>query len=693
MSSQVVITEKGSQARDVSAAVGTRYGRVFPAEGHLLDLVEPGAVNPEWKRWSTELLVPADGLYPLAPATSGNRPRKLKAIRQALRSAERVWIATDADREGQLIGQEILEFCRFRGDVMRVLFVAQDPATIRAAFEAARPNSEQANLYAAGEARRQVDQICNLSLTRAATVTLRPDGRGALGVGRVKTPTLGIVCRRELEIRAFRSVRYWLIAARCAAASGGRFTLWHAPEQKILDQGEARTLAASVTGMKGPLEVEATRKRRGPPGLFDLPELQQACSRRFGWTSSRTLELAQSLYDGEGRKILTYPRAETRYLPESARRDFLEVIAALRRTGVAAWSGAAVPEPAIVRTGKQGSFWDKGLEGCSHHALIPNVRTIGDLPSILPRLSEDERRMFDLVARACLAAVMKDHEYRQTDVALILDGREFKATGRQTVEPGWTSVLPQKSKKDDEQPLPPLANGEQAVVEEAEAEARDTKPPPRYSEGTLIAAMKNAWRFVTDPQLRARLKDAKGIGTPATRDTIIKGLRRQRLLEADGRSLVPTAAGLELHQVLEAADPALVDPGRTAEMECLLDGVATGAEPMGKAIETITSAAGESIRRLIAKSDTVSTAALVSGVQNQRGGKAGRPGAGAGGGARAPTAKMVSFAQDLAKRKGLDLPEGWDSDSSVTRAFLDEHAGPRRKPAATGGGPAVPGGP
>ena len=683
MGSQIVITEKGSQARDVSAAVGTRYGRVLAAEGHLLELVEPADVNPEWKRWSTELLMPPGGLYPLTPAAATNRRRKLKAIREALRRAERVWIATDADREGQLIGQEILEFCHFRGAVMRVLFVAQDPETIREAFAAARPNSEQANLYAAAVARRQVDQICNLSLTRAATVTLRPNGRGVIGVGRVRTPTLGIVCRRELEIRAFRPVSYWRIAARCVAASGGRFTLWHDPEERILDKGDAFTLAARVTGMEGPLSVEATRKRRRPPGLFDLPSLQQACNRRFGWTSARTLELAQSLYDGEGRKILTYPRAETRYLPESAKGDFLEMIVGLRRAGVAAWSGAAVPEPPVIRTGKAGSFWDAGLAGCSHHALIPNVRTIGELPSILARLSEDERQLFDLVARACLAAVMEDHEFLQTDVVLELDGREFKATGRQTQEPGWTAVLPPvsrgKENDADAQALPSLGNGELARVTEAEAEPRATRPPPRYSEGALIAAMQNAWRFVDEGPLRARLQEAKGIGTAATRDGIIAGLRKQRLLTDKGRNLVPTEAGLELHRVLEAADPSLGDPVLTAELECLLDSVATGVESMDRVMETICSAAGASIRRLVAKSGSVSTGALAAGEKNPGSGKTGRSRSRGGGAARAPTTKMIAFAKDLAKRKSVDLPEGWDSDSSVCRAFLDEHAGPRRR--------------
>src|SRR5918997_1951944 len=171
MTNQIVITEKTSQAKDVRAAVGGRYGAILPAEGHLFDLLEPEEVSPDWKRWTPVLLRP-DGLYGTKPASGGNKASKLKAIRDALRTAKRVWLATDCDREGQLIGQEILEHCRYRGPVMRVMFTAQDPQTIREAFAAAKPNSEYASLYGAAVARRRADQIYNLSLTRTATVTL-----------------------------------------------------------------------------------------------------------------------------------------------------------------------------------------------------------------------------------------------------------------------------------------------------------------------------------------------------------------------------------------------------------------------------------------------------------------------------------------------------------------------------------------
>src|SRR6476660_696570 len=232
MADQIVITEKSSQAKDVRAAVGSRYGDILPAEGHLFDLLEPEDVVPAWKRWSSILLRP-EGLYGTRPAEGGNKAAKLKAIREALRKVKRVWLATDCDREGQLIGQEILEHYQYRGQIMRVMFTAQDSQTIREAFAGAKPNSEYASLYAAAFARRQADQIYNLSLTRTATVILGRGARGVIGVGRVKTPTLAIVCQRELEIRNFVPVAYFEVVATAKVAGGG-FKMRHAPQEKIL---------------------------------------------------------------------------------------------------------------------------------------------------------------------------------------------------------------------------------------------------------------------------------------------------------------------------------------------------------------------------------------------------------------------------------------------------------------------------
>jgi DNA topoisomerase-3 len=661
MADQIVITEKTSQAKDVRAAVGSRYGYVLAAEGHLFDLLEPEDVVPAWKRWSPILLRP-EGLYGTRPAEGGNKAAKLKAIREALRSAKRVWLATDCDREGQLIGQEILEHYDYRGQVMRVLFTAQDSQTIRDAFGRAKPNAEYAPLYAAAVARRQADQIYNLSLTRTATVILGRGARGVIGVGRVKTPTLAIVCRRELEIRNFVPQAYFEVVAT-ANASGGQFQMRHAPQERIVRREIAQEVVKAAQGFEGALGVRVEDKRQGPPKLHDLPSLQKLCSSRFGWQASKTLEVAQELYDGQGKKIITYPRAEVRYLPESLISDVPKIVAGLQAGK--SFSTIPVPDPPAIRKGASGSFHDKGLEGASHHAVIPNVNTVDNLREIWPRLSIDEKKLFDLIARAYLAAVMPDFRYRQTTATLDVRGFPFRAAGRQPIDLGWRAAFPDwqpaDEKGDEAQLLPALRNGETAKLENPTIEDKETRPPPRYNEGTLIEAMQNAWRFVDDEVLRERLKEAKGIGTPATRAEIIGGLKKQAFLIAQGKNIVPTETGLSLFGVLKRADPALVDPGLTAQLECLLDEVVIGKQEMIGAIDAVCDVAQRIIGKLQEGAAAGGSLLLGAAIAGDAG-------------SRPPTPAMKRFADSISREKGVKPTPGYATSGSICRAFLDQHA-------------------
>jgi DNA topoisomerase-3 len=661
MADQIVITEKTSQAKDVRSAVGSRYGDILPAEGHLFDLEEPEEAVPEWKRWSPILLRP-EGLYGTRPTDGGNKASKLKAIREALRTAKRVWLATDCDREGQLIGQEILEHYKYRGEVMRVLFTAQDSQTIRDAFGRAKPNSEYSRLYAAAVARRQADQIYNLSLTRTATVILGQGARGVIGVGRVKTPTLAIVCKRELEIRDFVPVTYFEIVATANVAAG-EFQMRHAPQDRIIKRENADIVVKAAQGFHGPLGVRVEDKKQGPPKLHDLPSLQKLCSSRFGWSAAKTLDVAQELYDGQGKKIITYPRAEVRYLPETLIPDVPKIVAGLR-VGQS-FSTIPVPTPPVIRKGAHGSFHDKGLEGASHHAVIPNVNTVDDLRIVWPRLSIDEKKLFDVIARAYLAAVMPDFRYRQTTAMLDVAGFPFKATGRQPIDLGWRLAFPEwtpaDEKGDDAQLLPAMKNGETAQLQNPKVEDKETRPPPRYNEGTLIEAMQNAWRFVEDEVLRDRLKEAKGIGTPATRAEIIGGLKRQDFLVAQGKNIVPTDTGLKLFGVLKQADPALVDPGVTAQLECLLDDVVVGKQEMVGAIDAVCDVAQRIIGKLKDGAQTGGAPLLGSGF----GGAAGD---------RPPTPAMKRFAVTISRQKRVKLPAGYATSGSICRTFLQQHA-------------------
>src|ERR1700737_2937509 len=545
---------------------------------------------------------------------------------------------------------------------MRVLFTAQDSQTIRDAFGRAKPNAEYARLYAAAVARRQADQIYNLSLTRTATVILGRGTRRVIGVGRVKTPTLAIVCKRELEIRNFVPLAYFEVVAT-AKVAGRQFQMRHAPQDRIVRREIAEDVVKAAEGFEGGLAVRVEDKRQGPPKLHDLPSLQKLCSSRFGWSASKTLEVAQALYDGQGKKIITYPRAEVRYLPASLISDVPRIVAGLR-VGQS-FSTIPVPEPPVIRKGMSGTFYDKGLEGASHHAVIPNVNTIDKLPEVWPCLSSDEKKLFDVIARAYLAALMPDFRYRQTTATLDVHGFEFRAAGRQPIDLGWRAAFPEwqpaDEKSDEAQLLPPLRNGETAQLQDPKIEDKETRPPPRYNEGTLIEAMQNAWRFVDDEVLRDRLKEAKGIGTPATRAEIIGGLKRQGFLIAQGKHIVPTEAGLSLFGILKQADPALVDPGVTAQLECLLDDVVVGKQEMVGAIDAVCDVAERIIGRL--------KESAAAGGPPLRGDVAGN-----GAAAYPPTPAMKRFAESLSRQKRIKPPPGYKTSISICRKFLSEHA-------------------
>ena len=724
----LIITEKTSQARDLRAALGDRFGQILPAEGHLLRLAEPHEVNASWKSWACLLLKP-DGLYPTRPASEGNKPAKFRAIAAALKACDQVILATDCDREGQLIGQEILEHLHFSGIVHRALFTAQDPKSLRQAFAALKPNRELRPLYEAAVARQQADQIFNLSLTRTATKMLVAHGaKGVIGIGRVKTPTLAIVCMRELEIRNFRVEDYFEVVATAEVANG-RFTMRHAPppKQRIKDRARAEVIARAATNHTGPLGVTVEHRRQGPPRLFDLPSLQKTCGQRWGWTADRTLAVAQELYDGEGKKLITYPRAEARHLAENQISDVPAVVAALTR--LRGFAHLQI-DPPVIRRGKPGHFSDKALEGVSHHAIIPNVNVLDDLERRIARLNDDEKRLLALICRSYLAAVMPDYEYRQTVATLRVPVPgatpvEFRAVGHIPLKQGWKAAYgaaepePETSKEGDaeaEQMLPHLVNGEPATLTRPRVDAKKTQPPPRYNEGTLVDAMQNAWRFVIDDALRERLKEAKGIGTPATRAEIIKGLKRQNLLTADGKLVVPTPAGLQLFELLKGAAPDLVDPGMTAVWEMRLDEVVTGRVHFKAVIDDIAAEAGKlidvlrghtgplvdlsrlaptaarrgrgraSTKRNADKAQTDSgSTRLWAKSRRARKAKTVTPTGGASTRATAtrsapPTDRMVAFAEKLAKEKRVDLPAGYAKDFEICRRFLDDLAGRRGAP-------------
>jgi DNA topoisomerase-3 len=688
----VVICEKPSQARAIKAAVGSRYGTVLPARGHILTLKEPDEVRADWKDWSATLLWPGK-FYEKTPVADARR--FLNDIRAAAADADTIIIATDCDREGQLIGGEIVDYIGFRGVVKRAIFNAEDPKSLQQAFANLHPNEKFHGLYMAGQAREQADQVTNLSLTRTATVTLKPPGqKGAIGIGRVKTPVLGIVCKREKEILEFKPRDLFEIDADVRVAAGElRLTCARLPDSvvkeedpepveedleadeealeaadplrgRILKREHADGLAAAAKGHKGPIEARAEKKRQGPPKLFDLTALQSAASARFGWSGDKTLSTAQSLYATH--TVITYPRGEAQYLPENNISDVPKMVGALTGLTPYAPHRALLSKPQI-RKGKSGHFSDKALEGMSHYAIIPNANTAETFSEVIPRLSADEARLFDLIARQYLAALAPDFEYRQTTVTMSVPWRghdwAFRASGRVPLVLGWKEITGAAALKSGEEEalFPEIRKGETGEILEAKVRTVTTKPPARYSEGALIKVMKEAWRLIEDPEKRARLKEAKGIGTPATRGDVVKGLLTQGQLIRKGKTLQPSPGGMALYDLLLEIAPNVVDPARTAQWEMAFDFVEKGKMTAEDAVARILKETEVEISRI----SSASGKQVAIGMGNK------------------PTPKMVAAAKSVAERKGIKLPAGVITDSAKCRAFLDEHLGSR--PAGEGG--------
>ncbi len=584
----LIICEKPSQAKHVQQALGNTRGQILPCRGHLLRLEEPEETNPNWKTWNQDLLVPPKGRYGYVEEREQGKGPLIDAISRAIKTATEVVIATDCDREGQGIGQSLVEYFGFRGTVKRAIFNAEDPVTLKAAFDKLEPNSAYEQTYQAFIARQQSDQIYNLTLTRVASTILRERGtKGVIGIGRVKTATLGIICKREREILAFKPVEYYEIKLLVAGSHEVELSYNPSDERRVVDRTVAETIAAAAGQYQGPITVSVERKRTAPPNPPDLATLQQRGNVLWDWTSKRTGEVAQDLYE---MGAITYPRADTRYLKEVMIGTMQPLTDMLAQ--IPAYKALPLKAP-IIRKGKDGVFSDKALDGISHHAIIPNINCTGGFTGAIGRMNADQAKLFDLVARSFLACIGEDYIYDTTTMHVPVpvasvdpkDPLKFSASGSIPVYRGWRAI-------DDANPekqtiLPALTDGEIVKAVKATIKSSKTKPPPRFSEAAVLVQMKEAWRYCPDPAEQKRLEAAKGIGTAATRDTVILGLKNQKLIVLDGRSLVPTTAGLMIYDVLLDCAKSLVDPASTARMEAMLDDILVGKTDANTVINLI----------------------------------------------------------------------------------------------------------
>jgi DNA topoisomerase-3 len=506
--------------------------------------------------------------------------------------------ACDAGREGELIFAWLYEKTKSKKPVRRLWLSSMTKRAIEEAFSHLRDADELASLEAAARSRSEADWIVGMNATRAATIRLRSSFDGAVSLGRVQTPTLALVARREEEIRAFVPEPYWLVEA-LFAADGERVyrgRLHQGANPRLPSAAEAEAIVAAVRDRTGEItKLEKKEQRDRAPLLYDLTSLQREANSRFGYSAQRTLSSAQRLY--EEHKAITYPRTNSRFLPGDMVPE-IKPIAELvgrhdaYRAGARYVTGLDVlPLARVVDDAKV----------TDHHAIIPTRDE-----HALSKMRDDDLRIFDLVAKRFLAVFHPEAVFEQTRVETTVEEHVFRTRGRRLVVPGWRGVYgeeadPQREREDDEgaeQSLPRLEHGEAVETREAESLAKETKPPRRYSEASLLAAMETAGKLVEEDELREAMKES-GIGTPATRASIIERLLAVGYIERDSRALVCTEKGLNVIRLL--GEHPLTSPGLTGEWEHRLSRIERGEELRETFMGDIVDFAGGTIVELDAK--------------------------------------------------------------------------------------------
>lgn len=522
--------------------------------GHILELAPPDAYDPNYKRWSLEHLP----IVPREWKLIASAPELLKNIRGLLPRAARVVHAGDPDREGQLLVDEVLEFLGYRGPVDRLLVSDLTPASVQRALAELHPNERYRGLYEAGLARQRADWLYGLNLTRLYTLLGRAGGYdGILSVGRVQTPVLGLVVRRDREIEAFRPRAYHVIRAE-VTGSGGAFVATWQPQAmtdarfdeagRLADREHALAVQRRVRGRPGVVaSCRQATKTESAPLPYALPDLQVDAGKRFGFSPKQTLDACQALY--ETHRLLTYPRSDCSYLPEAQHGQAPAVLGAI---GV----NLSALAPLIDRTDRalRSRAWnDKKIT--AHHALIPTT-----LARSLAGLAIPEQRIYELVARRYLAQFLPPFSFSETKIEIEAEGERFVASGRRTTAEGWRVTCDSAATHDEgasedgdaeeRQPLPALREGDAVTIGEVTISDRRTSPPKRFTEATLIQAMTGIARFVEDPTIKKLLVETDGIGTPATQAQVIETLFERRFLDRQGRQVVSTEIGRALVQSL-----------------------------------------------------------------------------------------------------------------------------------------------
>lgn len=581
----LVIAEKPSVARDIAKVLkagqkgdGCLIGEEYVvswAVGHLVTLAEPEDYDEKYKKWNLSQLpiIPEQMKLKAVPKT---RPQ-LKILHKWMNSKEidSIICATDSGREGELIFRYIYDIVKCKKPFRRLWISSMTEQAVREGFAALKDGGEYDLLYHSAKCRSEADWLVGMNATRAYTTQYH----ALLSIGRVQTPTLAIIVERQKEIDAFVPEDYFELQADFGDFRG----TWIDKEEhsRIPKEETAKALAAKVQGKPALVEkVEKEEKRTPPPLLYDLTELQRDCNRKFGFSAKKTLDIAQGLY--EKRKAITYPRTDSRYLSDDMKGKATHTVQRLAE--LEQYAGFA--QPLLAEGGM--SFSKRIMDNSKvtdHHAIIP---TDGKLRP--DTFSEDEQKVFSLVAARFLAVFYPYYRYEVTKITVRTEGEAFLAKGTVILEEGWQAVekalapSPARGKKkEEEQKLPPVQEGEARRTEKTKVLRKKTAPPLPYTESSLLSAMENAGRFVEDETLREQMKDS-GLGTPATRAAIIERLLTVGYIVRKGKTLVPTEKGQKLIAIVPDE---MRSPQTTGKWEKGLASIAKGKMSEERFMESI----------------------------------------------------------------------------------------------------------
>ncbi|MFZ0039665.1 MAG: DNA topoisomerase 3 [Solirubrobacteraceae bacterium] len=594
MSKTLVIAEKPSVGRDLVRVLPGAFTKggggeflegpdhvVTWAVGHLVQLADPDEYDDKFKKWRMADLPIVPDRFKLVVRDERSK-KQMNAVKRQLGrdDIDAVVNACDAGREGELIFAYLYEKSGSRKPVQRLWLNSMTKRAIEAAFSELRPASEFATLEQAARSRSEADWIVGMNATRAATIRLRSSFDGAVSLGRVQTPTLAILARREEEIRAFRPEPYWLVDARFDTVDDGprRYTgrYYAGANPRLKTAEEARDVVTACEGQTGTItKLEKSERKERPPLLYDLTSLQRDANSRFGFSARRTLAAAQRLY--EEHKALTYPRTNSRFLTGDMVSEIKPIAKLVGERGEYAQASRYVLGLDVLPLGRVVN----DAKVSDHHAIIP---TRADRHPV-EKMNDDDKRIYDLAVRRFLAVFHPEAVFENTRIETTVADHVFRTRGKLMLVPGWRGVYGEEAagsesdrSDDDEavdQQLPKLAKDERVNVHNIRSEEKETKPPRRYTEGALLAAMETAGKLVDEEELREAMKDS-GIGTPATRAAIIERLLQVGYIERDARALVVTEKGLNVVRLL--GEHPLTSPGLTGDWEHRLAKIETGQD-------------------------------------------------------------------------------------------------------------------